>query len=100
MNQYDKSVKQAADLFKAISDPARLEIVTTLAKEPMSVSCLAKELSREQSTLSHQLKTLRHARIVASRKDGKKRIYFLSDNHIHSIVNQVISHVNEQEEQL
>lgn len=98
MTSLDYSIRQAADLFKAISDPGRLEIVTILAKEPLSVSCLAEELKREQSTLSHQLKILKQARIVVSKKEGKRRIYSLSDNHIHSIVKQVLSHVNEKEE--
>lgn len=98
MKHNELSVRQAADLFKAISDPGRLEIVTVLAEAPMSVTHLSEELKREQSSLSHQLKVLKQARIVVSRKEGKKRIYSLSDNHIHSIVSQVLSHVNEKED--
>ncbi|MCC5889672.1 MAG: winged helix-turn-helix transcriptional regulator [Alkalibacterium sp.] len=100
MESHETSIKQAAELFKAISDPGRLEIVTVLEKEPLSVTRLSIVLGREQSTLSHQLRILKKARIVVSRKEGKKRIYSLSDNHMHSIVRQVLSHVNEKREDL
>lgn len=51
----------------------------------------------EQSAISHQLKTLKDARLVKSRREGKSMLYSLDDLHVFSILEQVLTHVNELE---
>ncbi|HEX2525160.1 MAG TPA: metalloregulator ArsR/SmtB family transcription factor [Geminicoccus sp.] len=59
------------EVLGALSDPVRLSIVATLADgEPRS--CGAFELPVVKSTLSHHLKVLREAGIIASRMDGTR----------------------------
>lgn len=50
----DSPLRQAADLFKSISDVRRLEIVSALAKSPQRVMQLSEVLSREKSALIPQ----------------------------------------------
>ncbi|MBC9708227.1 MAG: helix-turn-helix transcriptional regulator, partial [Enterococcus sp.] len=54
-------------------------------------------LSMEQSAISHQLKTLKTSRLVKSKRVGKNMIYSLDDLHIFSILEQVSTHIEEQE---
>jgi len=48
-----------------------------------------------QSAISHQLRVLKLARIVKSRKDGKVVYYSLDDDHVKDIFYKGLSHVNE-----
>jgi DNA-binding transcriptional ArsR family regulator len=59
-----------------------------------SVSAIASELKMSQSAISHQLKTLRQADIVKSKRKGKEVFYGLTDFHVKVIMEQVFSHTS------
>lgn len=82
-------------LFKCLSDSTRISIIYSLKGIELTVTELTYVLSMTQSAISHQLKILRDANIVKFRKDGKEVYYSLSDEHIYSIFNQAIDHVEE-----
>ena len=48
-----------------------------------------------QSAVSHQLRTLKAARLVKFRRAGKVVYYSLDDEHIMRIFNEGLNHVNE-----
>jgi ArsR family transcriptional regulator len=48
-----------------------------------------------QSAVSHQLKILKQARLVKSRREGKSVIYFLADDHVRTIIGQGFEHLSE-----
>ena len=48
-----------------------------------------------QSAISHQLRALKNARLVKSRRDGKTVFYSLADEHVKTILDQGIEHVTE-----
>ncbi|MCI2930710.1 ArsR/SmtB family transcription factor [Staphylococcus haemolyticus] len=91
------SIQEVSKIFKMISDPTRLSILFLLQKEELSVGVIAQSLSMEQSAISHQLKTLKTSRLVKSKRVGKNMIYNLDDLHIFSILEQVSTHIGEQE---
>jgi DNA-binding transcriptional ArsR family regulator len=92
------SILSISKLFKVISDPTRLSVLFLLQKKECSVGNIAISLDMEQSAISHQLKTLKDARLVKSRREGKKSmLYSLDDLHVFSILEQVLTHVNELE---
>ena len=64
--------------FSKLSNPLRIDIVSCLENEKMSVSELSKELKVEQSKLSHALSELRECNIVKVEQKGKERIYSLT----------------------
>lgn len=92
------SIQEVSKIFKMISDPTRLSILFLLQKEELSVGVIAQSLSMEQSAISHQLKTLKTSRLVKSKRAGKNMIYSLDDLHIFSILEQVLTHIKEQEQ--
>ena len=56
---------------------------------------IASLLNMSQSAISHQLRFLKQARLVKSRKNGKTVYYALCDDHIQTILAQGIAHVQE-----
>ena len=56
---------------------------------------LAQALGMTQSAVSHQLRILRQARLVSSRREGKQVIYFLTDEHVRTIIDKGREHIEE-----
>ena len=91
----ERSLMSLADFFKLFSDESRLKILYLLTMNEMCVSDIAATLNMKQSTVSHQLKTLRNSRIVKYRRDAKVVYYSLDDDHIGQILLQGMLHVND-----
>lgn len=64
---------------KVLADPTRLEVLRRLLDGPRHAGELARALDVEQSLLSHHLRVLRHAGLVAARRDGKAVLYRLAE---------------------
>jgi len=65
------STARSVELFHALSDETRLEIVTMLRRGERCVCDLTEALDAAQSRLSFHLKVLKDAGIVRDRKDGR-----------------------------
>lgn len=61
------------DIFHALSDPVRLEIVRRLAAEGQA-SCAALDGGRPKSSMSHHFRVLRDAGLVQTRPEGVTHI--------------------------
>ena len=85
--------ERLAELFKALSDPTRVRIIARLADSEACVHELADELELGQSTVSHQLRLLRHLRIVRSRKNGRHVFYQLDDEHVRDLYERARAHL-------
>lgn len=66
-------------LLKCLADETRLQILMTLEGGERCVCEIFRELGKEQSLISHHLKTLRKSGIVKYRREGKKIMYRLAD---------------------
>ena len=84
-----------ADFFKILGDPTRIKILRALSATQMCVCDLSFFLEMNQSAVSHQLRTLKDARFVSSRKKGKTVYYSLADDHITQILDLGIVHLSE-----
>lgn len=91
----EEKLYDLADLFKAFSDTTRIKILYALMNSEMCVCDIAEIINVSQSAVSHQLKTLKQARLVKFRRDGKSVFYSLDDDHVHSMIAQGMAHVNE-----
>src|SRR5947199_6680311 len=68
---------RAIELFHALSDETRLDIIELLRKGERCVCELTDSLDAAQSRLSFHLRVLRDARIVRDRKEGRWVYYEL-----------------------
>lgn len=84
-----------ADLFKVFGDTTRIKILFTLMDEGLCVARIAECIGATQSAVSHQLRTLKQARLVKFQRDGKNVIYSLADDHVHTMLAQGMSHICE-----
>lgn len=91
----ESSLYELADLYKIFGDSTRIKILYVLFESEMCVCDLALILNMTPSAVSHQLKVLKQARLVRFRKEGKSVIYSLADNHVKTIIDQGIEHINE-----
>ena len=77
-NIKDLLYEQVARIGKAVASPKRLELLEVLAQGEKTVEALSAELSIDVKLASADLKALREARLVDSRRDGKYIVYRLS----------------------
>lgn len=91
----DEILQDLGDLFKVFGDTTRIKIMYALYEEEMCVCAISELLGMTQSAISHQLKTLKQADLVASRREGKTIYYHLSDEHVKSIIAQGYEHITE-----
>ena len=91
----DDMLIELADTFKVFSDSSRIKILYSMMETEMCVNHLAEKVKMTQSAVSHQLKTLKQARLIKSRKEGKEVYYSLDDEHIEKILNIVTEHIKE-----
>ena len=84
-----------AELFKVFGDSTRIRILFVLFEAEVCVCDLAAALNMTQSAISHQLKILKQARLVRSRREGKSVIYELADEHVRLIIDQGREHIEE-----
>ena len=66
-----------SDVFNAIAEPRRREILVLLRGGERSVTDLARELGMQQPQASKHLRVLREVGLVRDRKAGKQRLYGL-----------------------
>lgn len=69
----DEAAAATADLFKALADPARVRIVNVMATSntPVCICDLIEPLGLAQPTVSHHMKKLADAGLVAREQRGK-----------------------------
>jgi DNA-binding transcriptional ArsR family regulator len=88
-------VTALAETFHMLGEPNRLRIVLACLKAPVSVGVLADELGISPSLVSHHLRLLRAARLLAGRREGKRVFYAPADDHVRSVVRNMFDHVAE-----
>lgn len=90
----DETSLRLADVFKVLGDRTRIKLLSLLAhKEELCVCDIAEALGMSQSSISHQLRVLRGARLVKFRKVGKEAFYSLDDDHVVTLMQQGLDHV-------
>lgn len=84
-----------AELFKVFGDSTRIKILCDLFRGEKNVSEICSDLEMNQSAISHQLKLLKTAKLVSSRRSGKQMIYSLADEHVKTIIAMGMEHIIE-----
>lgn len=85
----ETAAKEAADVMKALSNPARLRILCGLVPQERTVGELVTLLGASQSYVSGQLLRLRNEGIVGCRKEGRTVRYHLSDPRVRPVLERL-----------
>jgi len=93
----DNHLFELADLFKMFSDSTRVRILCALFRQELCVASIAELLEMGQSAISHQLRLLRAAALVKTRREGKSIFYSLDDVHVELIIEMGLQHILEKE---
>ena len=91
----EENLYDLAELFKVFGDSTRIRILWALSESEMCVCDIAVLLNMTQSAISHQLRVLKQAKLVKSRRDGKVVFYSLDDDHVKHIFEEGLVHINE-----
>ena len=67
-----------AKVFKALSDPKRVQIIDMLSCGEKCACLLLEHFQIAQPTLSHDMKLLMDAGVVKSRRDGQRTLYSIN----------------------
>ena len=115
----EELIIKMGDMLRIASDPTRIKIMLCLLDEGKCecncralgecskcecLSCMVEkkvndivlETNCSQSLISHQLKTLKDADFVRTRKEGTSVYYSLKDGHVKELLSMVINHIKEE----
>ena len=79
----DDVIYTATQIFDALSDFTRFQILGALSQDVCHVS---------QSAVSHQLRLLRDRGLVTARREGQRSIYAIADDHVVTLIRVGLEH--------
>ncbi len=85
-----------ARLVRGPAEPYRFPWTAVCAGQDVAETIGAELAGVSDSAVSHQLRILRNLGLVSFRRDGKKALYSLSDEHLKRILEQSMEHVKER----
>ncbi|MEH7274261.1 ArsR/SmtB family transcription factor [Neobacillus vireti] len=71
------SSAQKHDVFQAIADPTRREVLKLLAEKELPISEITSHFSISRTAIAKHLQVLSEAELVSGRKVGREKIYRL-----------------------
>jgi ArsR family transcriptional regulator, nickel/cobalt-responsive transcriptional repressor len=81
-----------AEAMRAFGAGSRLRLLWAMLGGERTVDDLSRATGLESSATSHQLRLLRHARLVAVRRSGRHAYYRLHDHHVAELLAAVRHH--------
>lgn len=93
----ENTAMDLADFFRLFGDNTRINILFSLDRGEMCVCDISTTLGMTMSAVSHQLRILRDAHLVSARKEGRMVFYSLCDDHVRTIIETALEHVNEDD---
>lgn len=91
----DAAFHGAVELFKALANERRLRTLELLSEGEVCASEIAATFDEPLSTVSHRMKLLESAGLVARRRAGRHMHFRLLDRHVESLVNDALDHAME-----
>ncbi|PKN09650.1 MAG: transcriptional regulator [Deltaproteobacteria bacterium HGW-Deltaproteobacteria-8] len=92
----DRVAEGLAEIFGLLGDRTRVRILHALSLGELCVCDISAVLGTTSSAVSHQLRLLRTAKLIKSRKEGKNVFYTLDDEHVRQLFAQGLDHVLER----
>ncbi len=91
----EQTMSDLSDFFKNFGDSTRIKIVSALISGELCVADIAEVLEMSASAVSHQLRILRQAKILRTRRVGKQVYYSIDDNHVGILYSVGLEHIRE-----
>lgn len=89
------NVLQLCDVLKILANPNRMRILLHLLDGEIAVGEIESSLQIKQPNLSHELKKLRDADLVTTKRQSKVVFYQLKNNTVKTLLISVCSAMNE-----
>ncbi len=84
----------AVEIFNALGDPTRAQLVYMLTNREYSVNELSQYVGVTPSAVSHHLAKLRAIRLVHTRRSGTQVYYSIDDSHIAALFREALFHLD------
>ena len=78
------------DVFRALSDPTRREILELLRSGPRTSGEIAEKFSTSWATISRHLSVLKDAELILAERDGQHVVYELNTTVFQEVVENLI----------
>ena len=78
----DEVFESAAEIFRAMSAPMRLKIISSLCNGEKNVTQLLEEIDTTQPNMSQHLNTLYRAGVIGRRREGVQVFYRLVNDRV------------------
>ena len=82
ITESDEVFELAAELFRVMSAPMRLRIISSLCNGEKNVGELLREIDTTQPNMSQHLNTLYQAGILGRRREGVSIYYFITNEKV------------------
>ena len=92
----DREITRAARMGFAMGEPGRLRVLALLLEGQHCVSELTAETGDSLSLVSQRLKILTDAKLLSRHREGKHVYYHLADDHVQILVENLLSHAEDQ----
>ncbi len=79
------------DLFKALNDETRRNILELLKNKDMTAGEIADEFNISKPSISHHLDLLKRAGLVTSEKNGQYIVYSLNTTILEDLLNWILN---------
>jgi DNA-binding transcriptional ArsR family regulator len=87
------TASEVARAMQALASPSRVRLLARLREGGCAVGDLAAAAGLSPSAASHQLRILRHLGWVVGRREGRRIVYAMHDDHVAELLDQAVFHV-------
>ena len=84
------------DVFRALSDPNRREILRLLRRRDLTAGEIAEAFPLAFSTISEHCKTLRQAGLVVTERQGTKIVYSLNMSALEDVLGAMMQFIDKE----
>lgn len=89
----DEVFETAAEIFRVMSAPMRLKIISCLCNGEKNVSCLLEEINTTQPNMSQHLNTLYQAGVIGKRREGVQIFYRIVNDRVVTLCRAVCTQI-------
>jgi DNA-binding transcriptional ArsR family regulator len=83
------SIESRRDVFQAIADPTRREIISLISREPMNLKTIADHFDISRPAISQQIKILHECGIVEIQREGRETFCSIRSSELRKIADWI-----------